>query len=173
MWPSCPAGPETYPNLHTHTHPPSFTPLDFFPASSALTRALPWPVACAPFLHTLRSTLCAVASSLCACSQRPHAVLECVPVSQRDVERAPAYFKKAMQEAESEWSTHHAKVGPGWGWQPACACLAPAMQARGEWIGQHATHVHGTAFLFWRGKTHESPGALVHRDSCPRCLSSA
>jgi hypothetical protein len=36
-------------------------------------------------------------------------------VSQRDVERAPAYFKKAMQEAESEWSTHHAKVGLGLG----------------------------------------------------------
>ena len=42
--------------------------------------------------------------------QRPHAGLECVPVGDRELDRAPAYFKKAMLEAESEWSTHHAKA---------------------------------------------------------------
>ncbi|GAX76750.1 hypothetical protein CEUSTIGMA_g4197.t1 [Chlamydomonas eustigma] len=43
-------------------------------------------------------------------SPRPHAVLECVPVGDKELSRAPAYFKKAMLEAESEWSTHHAKA---------------------------------------------------------------
>jgi len=43
-------------------------------------------------------------------SARPHAIMECVPCSERELDRAPAYFKKAMLEAESEWSTHHAKA---------------------------------------------------------------
>jgi len=43
-------------------------------------------------------------------SGRHHAVLDCVPVTQRELEKAPGYFKKAMVEAESEWSQHHAKA---------------------------------------------------------------
>eukprot|EP00955_Chlamydomonas_euryale_P076408 362644-Chlamydomonas_euryale.AAC.2 len=45
-----------------------------------------------------------------AAAARTHAALECVPVGQREIDRAPAYFKKAFQEAESEWSVHHAKA---------------------------------------------------------------
>eukprot|EP00798_Chlamydomonas_sp_ICE-L_P003126 gene3126-13138_t len=44
-------------------------------------------------------------------SARPsHAVLECIPIGQRELDKAPAYFKKALVESESEWSTHHAKA---------------------------------------------------------------
>ncbi|GFR46090.1 hypothetical protein Agub_g7557 [Astrephomene gubernaculifera] len=41
---------------------------------------------------------------------RNHAVLDAVPVSERQLEKARGYFKKAILEAESEWSTHHAKA---------------------------------------------------------------
>jgi len=43
-------------------------------------------------------------------NHKRHAVLECVPVGQREMDKAPGFFKKAMQEAESEWSQHHAKA---------------------------------------------------------------
>ncbi|KXZ45589.1 hypothetical protein GPECTOR_53g82 [Gonium pectorale] len=41
---------------------------------------------------------------------RHHAVLDAVPVTERQLEKARGYFKKAILEAESEWSTHHAKA---------------------------------------------------------------
>ena len=31
-------------------------------------------------------------------------------MSQKELDKAPAYFKKGMIEAESEWSAHHAKA---------------------------------------------------------------
>ncbi|EFJ41173.1 hypothetical protein VOLCADRAFT_119773 [Volvox carteri f. nagariensis] len=40
----------------------------------------------------------------------PHGFLDVVPVSERQLEKARGYFKKAILEAESEWSTHHAKA---------------------------------------------------------------
>lgn len=43
-------------------------------------------------------------------THKHHAALECVPVSMREQDKAPGFFKKAMQEAESEWSQHHAKA---------------------------------------------------------------
>ncbi|PNW70985.1 hypothetical protein CHLRE_17g741550v5 [Chlamydomonas reinhardtii] len=42
--------------------------------------------------------------------RRNHAVLEAFPVTERQLEKAKGYFKKALLEAESEWSTHHAKA---------------------------------------------------------------
>ncbi|GLI66933.1 hypothetical protein VaNZ11_010972 [Volvox africanus] len=41
---------------------------------------------------------------------RHHAVLDVVPVTEQQLEKARGYFKKAILEAESEWSTHHAKA---------------------------------------------------------------
>lgn len=43
-------------------------------------------------------------------THRHHALLEAVPVDADAFGRAPLYFKKAMQEAESEWSQHAAKA---------------------------------------------------------------
>lgn len=42
-------------------------------------------------------------------THRHHAVLEAIPLDPDAAGRAPMYFKKALQEAESEWSTHAAK----------------------------------------------------------------
>ena len=38
-----------------------------------------------------------------------HATVECVPIPDAVAESAPMYFKKAIDEAESEWSTHDSK----------------------------------------------------------------
>ena len=38
-----------------------------------------------------------------------HATVECVPIPDSVAESAPMYFKKAIDEAESEWSTHDSK----------------------------------------------------------------
>ena len=40
--------------------------------------------------------------------KRRHAALEFVPIDAAAMAKAPLYFKKAMEESESEWSTHHA-----------------------------------------------------------------
>ena len=41
---------------------------------------------------------------------RSHAIVHCIPVDQAAFHRAPIVFKKALDEAESEWSQHHAKA---------------------------------------------------------------
>ena len=51
-----------------------------------------------------------------------HAVVECIPVPADIAARAPMYFKKAIDEAESEWSTHDAKK---------CLSTAPPKGLRG------------------------------------------
>jgi hypothetical protein len=43
-------------------------------------------------------------------SHRHHAMMEAVPVDDTVLSKAPMYFKKAMEEAESEWSQHAAKA---------------------------------------------------------------
>ena len=43
-------------------------------------------------------------------THRNHAVMECIPVNQEEFANAPLYFKKALQEAESEWSQHASKA---------------------------------------------------------------
>lgn len=40
---------------------------------------------------------------------RSHAVVECIPVPAGVAAKAPLYFKKGIDDAESEWSQHHAK----------------------------------------------------------------
>ena len=40
---------------------------------------------------------------------RSHAVVDCVPVPPAIAAKAPLYFKKGIDDAESEWSQHHAK----------------------------------------------------------------
>ena len=40
---------------------------------------------------------------------RSHAVVHCVPVPAKVAAKAPIFFKKAIDDAESEWSQHHAK----------------------------------------------------------------
>ena len=40
---------------------------------------------------------------------RSHALVDCIPVSPAVTARAPLYFKKGIDDAESEWSQHHAK----------------------------------------------------------------
>ena len=52
----------------------------------------------------------------------PHAVVECVPLPEGAAARAPMYFKKAIDESESEWSTHDAKK---------CISTAPPKGLRG------------------------------------------
>ena len=42
--------------------------------------------------------------------RRSHAIVHCVPLDSQAFQRAPLVFKKAMTEAESEWSQHHAKA---------------------------------------------------------------
>lgn len=41
---------------------------------------------------------------------RSHSVIHCVPVDDAAFHRAPIVFRKALMEAESEWSQHHAKA---------------------------------------------------------------
>ncbi|KAL1535735.1 CWF19-like protein 2 isoform X5 [Salvia divinorum] len=41
--------------------------------------------------------------------QRRHCLVECVPIPQNIAKQAPLYFKKAIDEAEDEWSQHNAK----------------------------------------------------------------
>eukprot|EP00249_Psilotum_nudum_P020523 c27741_g1_i2 orf=235-2757(+) len=41
--------------------------------------------------------------------QRRHCLVECIPLPHGMVKQAPLYFKKAIEEAEDEWSQHNAK----------------------------------------------------------------
>ncbi|CAN8244744.1 unnamed protein product [Cochlearia groenlandica] len=41
--------------------------------------------------------------------QRRHCLIECIPVPKEIAKEGPLYFKKAIDEAESEWSQHNAK----------------------------------------------------------------
>ncbi|KAL8121858.1 uncharacterized protein LOC141659307 [Apium graveolens] len=41
--------------------------------------------------------------------QRRHCLVECIPLPQAVAKQAPLYFKKAIDEAEDEWSQHNAK----------------------------------------------------------------
>lgn len=41
--------------------------------------------------------------------QRRHCLIECIPLPQEIAKQAPVYFKKAIDEAEDEWSQHNAK----------------------------------------------------------------
>ncbi|CAH8330385.1 unnamed protein product [Eruca vesicaria subsp. sativa] len=41
--------------------------------------------------------------------QRRHCLIDCIPVPQEIAKEGPLYFKKAIDEAESEWSQHNAK----------------------------------------------------------------
>ncbi|KAK8510899.1 hypothetical protein V6N13_091294 [Hibiscus sabdariffa] len=41
--------------------------------------------------------------------QQRHCMIECIPVPRRIAKQAPVYFKKAIDEAEDEWSQHNAK----------------------------------------------------------------
>ncbi|KAG8661140.1 hypothetical protein MANES_02G214300v8 [Manihot esculenta] len=41
--------------------------------------------------------------------QRHHCLIECVPLPREVAKQAPLYFKKAIDEAEDEWSQHNAK----------------------------------------------------------------
>eukprot|EP00268_Persea_americana_P048125 TRINITY_DN5054_c0_g1_i1.p1 TRINITY_DN5054_c0_g1~~TRINITY_DN5054_c0_g1_i1.p1 ORF type:complete len:446 (+),score=103.41 TRINITY_DN5054_c0_g1_i1:1348-2685(+) len=41
--------------------------------------------------------------------QRRHCLVECIPLPSEIAKQAPLYFKKAIDEAEEEWSQHNAK----------------------------------------------------------------
>uniref|UniRef100_A0A5B6ZK00 Putative CWF19-like protein 2 n=1 Tax=Davidia involucrata TaxID=16924 RepID=A0A5B6ZK00_DAVIN len=41
--------------------------------------------------------------------QRRHCLVECIPLPREIAKQAPLYFKKAIDEAEDEWSQHNAK----------------------------------------------------------------
>ncbi|KAI9088574.1 hypothetical protein K1719_029688 [Acacia pycnantha] len=41
--------------------------------------------------------------------QRCHCMIECIPVPRHVAKNAPLFFKKAIEEAEDEWSQHNAK----------------------------------------------------------------
>lgn len=41
--------------------------------------------------------------------QRKHCLVECIPLPPQVAKQAPLYFKKAIDEAEEEWSQHNAK----------------------------------------------------------------
>ncbi|XVF20479.1 hypothetical protein REPUB_Repub12eG0003800 [Reevesia pubescens] len=41
--------------------------------------------------------------------QRHHCLIECIPLPREIAKQAPVYFKKAIDEAEDEWSQHNAK----------------------------------------------------------------
>nr|GLL49173.1 CWF19-like protein 2 isoform X1 [Ipomoea trifida] len=41
--------------------------------------------------------------------QRRHCLVECIPLPKDVAKQAPLYFKKAIDEAEDEWSQHNAK----------------------------------------------------------------
>lgn len=40
---------------------------------------------------------------------RSHAFVECIPVPPKVAAKAPLYLKKSIDDAEDEWSQHHAK----------------------------------------------------------------
>lgn len=40
---------------------------------------------------------------------RSHGFVECIPVPPKVAAKAPLYFKKGIDDAESEWAQHHAK----------------------------------------------------------------
>ncbi|CAO2841070.1 unnamed protein product [Amaranthus hypochondriacus] len=42
-------------------------------------------------------------------TQKRHCLIECIPLPQDMAKEAPLYFKKAIDEAEDEWSQHNAK----------------------------------------------------------------
>ncbi|KMT17719.1 hypothetical protein BVRB_2g034720 [Beta vulgaris subsp. vulgaris] len=46
---------------------------------------------------------------LCLAQQRRHCTIECIPLPKYLAKEAPLYFKKAIDEAEDEWSQHNAK----------------------------------------------------------------
>ncbi|XP_060188090.1 uncharacterized protein LOC132617160 [Lycium barbarum] len=41
--------------------------------------------------------------------QRRHCLVECIPLTRKVAKQAPLFFKKAIDEAEDEWSQHNAK----------------------------------------------------------------
>ncbi|XP_057446194.1 uncharacterized protein LOC130738264 [Lotus japonicus] len=41
--------------------------------------------------------------------QRRHCMIECIPLPQHIAKQAPLFFKKAIDEADDEWSQHNAK----------------------------------------------------------------
>ncbi|XVF38371.1 hypothetical protein REPUB_Repub20aG0095700 [Reevesia pubescens] len=41
--------------------------------------------------------------------QRRHCLIECIPLPREIAKQAPVYFKKAIDEAEDDWSQHNAK----------------------------------------------------------------
>ncbi len=40
---------------------------------------------------------------------RSHAFVECIPVPPKVAAKAPLYLQKSIDDAEDEWSQHHAK----------------------------------------------------------------
>ncbi|XP_068634546.1 uncharacterized protein [Aristolochia californica] len=46
---------------------------------------------------------------LALAKQRRHCMVECIPLPRERAKEAPLYFKKAIDEAEDEWSQHNAK----------------------------------------------------------------
>ena len=52
-----------------------------------------------------------------------HCVVECIPLPDEVADHAPMYFKKAIDESESEWSTHDSKK---------CISTAPPKGLRGS-----------------------------------------
>uniref|UniRef100_A0ACD6A0E6 Uncharacterized protein n=1 Tax=Avena sativa TaxID=4498 RepID=A0ACD6A0E6_AVESA len=46
---------------------------------------------------------------ICLAKQRRHCMIECIPVPCEVSDRAPMFFKKAIDEAEEEWSQHETK----------------------------------------------------------------
>lgn len=53
-----------------------------------------------------RGQQCLFIETVMNLKHRRHTVLECVPVPATRAEAAPAYFRKAISEAESEWAQH-------------------------------------------------------------------
>ncbi|KAM0929674.1 hypothetical protein ACQ4PT_001683 [Festuca glaucescens] len=48
-------------------------------------------------------------TAICLAKQRRHCMIECIPVPHEVSDKAPMYFKKAIDEAEEEWSQHETK----------------------------------------------------------------
>lgn len=53
--------------------------------------------------------------------RKQHAVLECVPVGQREMDKAPGFFKKALQ-ARAQAAPHPPPPGKGNGVDRGLAC---------------------------------------------------
>ena len=51
-----------------------------------------------------------IETAMSLADRRSHAIVHCVPLDDKAFQRAPIVFKKALEEAESEWSQHHAKA---------------------------------------------------------------